>query len=55
MYIALKELRETTRWPKLVQRIPLVEQAELLDPLMAETDELTRIFVTSIRTAEKTT
>ena len=51
MTIGLKELRETHRWLKLIQRVPLIEKSELLDPLIDETDELTRIFVASIRTA----
>ena len=51
MKIALKELRETSRWLKLITRVSLIEKTELLDPLIKETDELTRIFVTSIRTA----
>ena len=52
MKIALKELRETGRWLKLITRVSLIEKTELLDPLIKETDELTRIFVTSIRTAK---
>ena len=52
MRITLKELRETGRWLKLIQRVPLLEKSELLEPLIEETDELTRIFVASIRTAE---
>jgi len=50
---AVKELRETRRWLKLVHRVPLVESSEQLDALLAESDELIRIFVASIRTAEK--
>ena len=51
--IALKELRETQRWLKLVQRIPLIEPAEKLDGILEETEELIRIFVTSIKTAKE--
>ncbi len=51
--ICLKELRETHRWLKLIQRVPLVSKPELVGPLLAETDELVRIFVSSIRTAQK--
>lgn len=51
--IALKELRETQRWLKLIQRVPLLEKTELLNPLLTETDELIRIFVTSINTAKE--
>ena len=49
--ISLKELRETQRWLKLVQRVPLVKKPELLDDILQETEELIKIFVTSIRTA----
>ena len=51
--VCLKELRETARWLKLIQRLHRNERIEHLDHLLAECDELTRIFVTSIRTAEK--
>ena len=51
--IALKELRETERWLKLIQRVPLIKKPELLDDILQETDELIKIFVTSIKTAEK--
>ncbi len=49
--ISVKELRETLRWLKLVKRVPLVTKPELLDELMDETDQLIRIFVASIKTA----
>jgi four helix bundle protein len=51
--ICLKELRETDRWLQLIKRVPLVKKAERVDPLLQETDELVRIFVTSIKTAQK--
>lgn len=51
--IALKELRESIRWIKLIQRVPLVEKPELLNDLLDETDQLIRIFNTSITTAQK--
>jgi len=51
--IGLKELRESYQWLLLCKRVPLVEPASKLDPLLAETDELIAIFVTSIRTAQK--
>lgn len=53
MRICLKELRETQRWLKLAHRIPLIEPIERMEPLILEIDELIRIFVASIRTAEK--
>jgi four helix bundle protein len=49
--ICLKELRESRRWLRLVKRVPLVEKPDRIDPMIGETEELIRIFVTSIRTA----
>ena len=46
-----KELRESRRWIKLVQRVPLLQDAAALDAALTETDELIRIFAASIRTA----
>jgi four helix bundle protein len=51
--ISLKELRETQRWLKLAQRVPLLKKPELLGDILQETEELIKIFVTSIKTAEK--
>lgn len=51
--ICLKELRETLRWLRLIQKVPLVKKPELVDPLLKETDELIRIFVASIKTVQK--
>ena len=51
--ISLKELRETQRWLKLIQRLPLIKKPELLNDILEETEELIRIFVASIKTAEK--
>ena len=51
--LALKELRETERWLKLIERAAIISKIEKLNPLLNETDELIRIFVTSISTAEK--
>ncbi|MDQ2919663.1 MAG: four helix bundle protein [Verrucomicrobiota bacterium] len=51
--LCLKELRETRRWLLLAQRVPLVESDATLRPLLEETVQLIRIFVASIRTAEK--
>jgi four helix bundle protein len=52
MRICLKELRETDRWLKLVMRVPLIRPPSKVSSLLAETDELIRIFVSSIRTAQ---
>ena len=51
--IALKELRESQRWLKLILRVPLMKRSEILDDILQETEELIKIFVTSIKTAEK--
>src|ERR1035441_4253183 len=50
--ISLKELRESWRWLLLIQRVPLL-RPRLVDALAKETDELIRIFVRSIQTAEQ--
>jgi len=52
MRLALKELREAERWLKLIQRSNMPATTEHLPHLLNETDQLIRIFVTSIRTAE---
>lgn len=51
MKVGLKELKETWRWLRLSKNVPLVKTPATLDPLLQETDELIRIFVTSIRTS----
>ena len=51
--ISLKELRETKRWLKLIQRLPLIKADEELNNLLNETEELIKIFVVSINTAKK--
>src|SRR5262245_48066536 len=45
-----KELKESRRWLRLVQRVPLLKP-EKVQPLADETDELIRIFGASLRTA----
>jgi len=52
MRMGLKELRESDRWLKLITRAELLSNADRLAPLLDETDQLIRIFVTSIKTAE---
>lgn len=49
--ICLKELRESHRWLRLIRRVPLVQPPSSIDPLIHETEELIKIFKTSIRTA----
>jgi four helix bundle protein len=51
--ISLKELREIQRWLKIIQRILLIKKSELLNDILEQTEELIKIFVTSIKTAEK--
>ncbi len=48
--LCLKELRETFRWLRLTKQVPLIQSPDL-DLLILETDELIRIFVASIKTA----
>ena len=52
MKIALKELRETLIWLKIIDRKPLCEPAKMTD-ITKECDELIAIFVTSVKTAEE--
>ena len=51
--VCLKELRETKRWLNLIKRVPLGTTNTSIDELINESDELIRIFVTSITTARK--
>ncbi len=51
--IALKELRETLIWLKIVSRAQMIKSAPLLTPLMQETDELIAILFASVKTAGK--
>jgi four helix bundle protein len=50
--ICLKELKETRRWLRLIQRAALLPEVKVA-PVLRETEELIKIFFTSIRTAEK--
>ena len=51
--ISLKELRESNRWLKLIQKVPLINKSKLLNEILIETEELIKIFYSSIKTAEK--
>jgi len=51
--ISLKELREAQRWIRLIEKVPLLKNPKLLNELLLETEELIKIFVTNIKTAEK--
>jgi len=55
MKIALKELRESHVWLKIIKFKPLVKSSMSIDSLLRETNELISIFVTSINTAAKNT
>jgi four helix bundle protein len=50
--VSLKELRETKRWLKLIQYIKLINKTNRLDELLDETEQLIKIFVKSIKTAQ---
>jgi four helix bundle protein len=49
--IALKELRETKVWLRMMAKADLVAPSSRLDPLIEENDELISIFVASVKTA----
>ncbi len=53
MKVCLKELRESDRWLRLIQEVPLVASPAEVTALVRETDELIRIFVTSVNTARR--
>jgi four helix bundle protein len=50
--VCLKELKETRRWLRLIERSRMIPEKSLA-PILTETEELIRIFFTSIRTAEQ--
>ena len=51
MKIALKELRETLVWLRIIERKPLCDPKEMTG-VIKECDELIAIFVASVKTAE---
>jgi four helix bundle protein len=51
--ICLKELRETRRWARLIQHKSWAKNETTLLFVLNETDELIRIFMSSIRTAQQ--
>jgi four helix bundle protein len=51
--ICLKELRETRRWLRLAARLKTFQRPANLTKCLNESEELIRIFVASIRTAER--
>lgn len=50
--VCLKELKETRRWLRLIQKSEMLSEKSMT-PILVETEELIRIFFTSIRTAEQ--
>ena len=53
MSIALKELRESERWLRLIVRVPLLKETAPVATAILESDELQRIFYASIQTARQ--
>ena len=51
--IALKELRESLIWLRIISRANLIKSATMLTPLMRENDELIAILYASVKTAGK--
>jgi four helix bundle protein len=51
--ICLKELHESRRSLRLIKRVPLIRPESEVDPVLDETEQLIRIFVRSIQTAQK--
>ena len=51
--VCLKELRETRRWARLIHRKQWVKSDPILPFILKESDELIRIFFSSIQTAKR--
>jgi four helix bundle protein len=51
--IALKELRETEIWLKVIAKVPMIQSEDRLAPLLEETDELIAILFKSVETAKE--
>ena len=51
--VALKELRETEIWLKIIAKAKMIKPASQMAPLLLETDELMAILFTSVETAKK--
>ena len=51
--VCLKELRETRRWARLIKRKGWAREGPTLMLLLSESDELIRIFHSSIKTAQR--
>jgi four helix bundle protein len=53
MGIVLKELKESRYWLRLAKKVPLLEPASRLDPVLDEVEQLIAIFGKSLSTARK--
>lgn len=53
MKIASKELKETMRWLRLIDKVAMIQDRQCLTPVMEECDQLIRIFIASIRTTQQ--
>src|SRR5256886_13909952 len=51
--MCLKELRETRRWARLIQRKNWAKDDPTLQFVLGESDELIRIFFSSVQTAQR--
>ena len=51
--VALKELRECEMWLKVIKRARMLTDTAGLEALLAETDELLAILVSSVQTAKR--
>lgn len=51
--ICLKELRETKRWLELIEKAQLMKNQNKLHGALKENEELIKIFVASIKTANR--
>lgn len=51
--VALKELRETLVWLKVIQKSDWITPVEKIEPLMKEADELIAILFSSAETAKR--
>ena len=51
--VALKELRETNVWLRIIVKSGMVKPPEKLEPLVKETDELISILFASVATAKR--
>jgi four helix bundle protein len=51
--VCLKELRETRRWARLIARMNWIDGDATLRFILNESDELIRIFMSSIKTARE--